>query len=71
MEDLAWDNAKREGGVNIIDLFIRADFIQRLQNDRIKTMVKVKGNVNTPMAKLVEFALGEENAIKSEKIWRE
>ena len=68
MEDLARDNAKRKGGGNIIDLFIRAYFIQRLQNDRIKTIVKVKGNVNTPMAKLVEFALEEENAIKSEKI---
>ena len=70
MEDLAWDNAKREGGGDITDLFIRAYFIQGLQNDRIKTMVKAKGNVNTPMAQLVEVALEEESAIRSERLKR-
>jgi hypothetical protein len=43
MEDLAWTNEKREGGSDI-DLFIRACFIQVLHDDRIKTMVKAKGN---------------------------
>jgi hypothetical protein len=53
MEDLSWANQKREGGGEIIDLFIRACFIQGLHDDRIKAMVKTKGNVNTPMAQLV------------------
>jgi len=57
MEDLAWTNEKREGDGNMIDLFIRACFIQGLYDDRIKTMVKAKGNVNTPMAQLVEVAM--------------
>jgi hypothetical protein len=68
MEDLAWVNLKREGGD--IDLFIRACFIQGIQDDRIKTMVTTKGNVNTPMAQLVEVALEEESSIKSERFHR-
>jgi hypothetical protein len=67
MEDLAWVNLKREGGGDMIDLFIRACFIQGIQDDKIKTMIKTKGNVNTPMAQLVEVALEEESAIKSER----
>jgi hypothetical protein len=70
MGDLAWTNEKREGGGDIIDLFIRACFIQGLHDDRIKTMVKAKGNVNTPMAQLVELALEEESAIRSERFKR-
>jgi hypothetical protein len=70
MEDLAWTNEKREGGGDIIDLFVRACFIQGLHDDRIKTMVKAKGNVNTPMAQLVEVALEEESAIRSERFKR-
>jgi hypothetical protein len=66
IEDLAWAIEKREGGDDMIDLFIRACFIQGLHEDRIKTTVKAKGNVNTPMAKLVEVALEEESAIRSE-----
>jgi len=42
MEYLAWTNEKREGGGDIIDLFIRACFIQGLYGDCIKTMVKRK-----------------------------
>ena len=42
-------------------------FIQDLHDDRIKTMVKAKGNINKPMAQLVEVALEEESAIKSER----
>jgi hypothetical protein len=64
MEDLAWAHEKREGGGDMIDLFIRACFIQGLHDDRIKTMVKAKRNVNTPMAQLVEVALEEESAIR-------
>ena len=70
MEDLAWTNAKGEGGGDIIDLFIRACFIQGLHDDRIKTMVKAKGNVNTPMAQLVEVALEEESSLRSERFKR-
>jgi hypothetical protein len=71
MEDFAWTDQKREGGGEIIDLFIRACFIQGLHDDRIKTMVRAKGNVNTPMAQLVEIALEEESAKKVGKIWKE
>jgi len=70
MEDLDWNEGKREGGGDIVDLFIRACFIQGLHDDRIKTMVKTKGNVNTPMAQLVEVALEEESAIRSERFKR-
>jgi hypothetical protein len=70
MEDLAWTNEKLEGGGDIIDLFIRACFIHGLHDDRIKTMVKAKGNINTPMAQLVEVALEEESAIRSERFKR-
>ena len=70
VEDLAWTNEKREGGSDIIDLFIRACFIQGLYGDHIKAMVKAKGNVNTPMAQIVEIALEEESAIKSERFKR-
>ena len=67
MEDLAWTNEKRGGCGDIIDLLIRACFIQGLYDERIKTMVKTKGCINTPMARLVEIALEEECAIKSER----
>jgi hypothetical protein len=67
MEDLAWANEKREWCGDILDLLIRACFIQGLYDERIKTMVKTKGNINTPMAQLGEVALEEECAIKSER----
>jgi hypothetical protein len=70
MEYLEWNNEKREGGGDIIDLFVGACFIQGLHDDRIKTTVKAKGNVNTPMAQLVEVALEEESAIRSERFKR-
>lgn len=70
MEDLAWSGEKREGGGDIIDLLIRACFIQGLYDERIKTMVKTKGNINSPMAQLVEVALEEESAIRSERFKR-
>jgi hypothetical protein len=60
---------KRRGG-DIIDLLIRACFIQGPYDERIKTMVKTKGFINTPMAQLVEIALEEECAIKSERFKR-
>jgi hypothetical protein len=69
IEDLDWNNKNREGG-GMIHLFVRACFIQVLHDDRIKTMVKAKGNVNTPMTQLVEVALEEESAIRSERFKR-
>ena len=50
MEDLAWSSEKREGGGDIIDLLMRACFTQGLYDDKIKTMVKTKGSVNTAVA---------------------
>ena len=70
MEDLAWSSEKREGGGDIIDLLIRACFIQGLYDERIKTMVKTKGIINSPMAQLAEVALEEESAIRSERFKR-
>jgi hypothetical protein len=52
------------------NVLIRACFIQGLYDERIKTMVKTKGCINTPMAQLVEIALEEECAIKSERFKR-
>jgi hypothetical protein len=65
-ENLEWNNEKREGAGDIIDLFVCACFIQGPHGDRIKTMVKARGNVNTPMVQLVEVELEEEGAIRSE-----
>jgi len=66
MEDLAWSGEKREGGGDLIDLLICACFIQGLYDELIKTMVKMKGSINSPMAQFVEVALEEESAIRSE-----
>lgn len=63
MEDLAWTREKRECGGEIVDFFIRVCFIQGLYEDRIKLMVKAKGSVNTPMAQLVQIALGRESVM--------
>ena len=71
MEDLVWTREKREGGDDIIDLLIRPCFIQGIYDECIKTMVKAKGNVNTPMAQLVEVALEEESAVRSERFRKE
>jgi hypothetical protein len=68
MEDLAWTGEKRGG--DIVDLLIRACFVQGLYDERVKTMVKTKGSVNTPMVQLVEVALEEESAIWSERFKR-
>ena len=70
VDELAWTNEKREGGGDIIDLFIRACFIQGFYDDRIKAMVKAIGNVNTLMAQLVEIELEEEGATRSERFKR-
>jgi hypothetical protein len=70
MEDLVSTREKHEGG-NIMDLLIRACFLQDLYDERIKTMVKAKGNVNFPMAQLVEIALEEESTIRSDKLKKE
>jgi hypothetical protein len=70
MEDLVWTREKREGGGGIIDLLIRVCFIQGIHDERIKTIVKAKGSVNTPMAQLVEAVLEEESAIRSERFRR-
>jgi len=69
MEDLAWFREKREGGCDLY-LLIRTCFIQGLYNTRIKTIVKTKRSINTPMAQLVEVALEEESAIRSERFKR-
>jgi hypothetical protein len=70
LEDLAWTGEKRAGGGDIVDLLIRASFIQGLYDDRVKTMVKTKGSANTPMPEFVEVALEEESAIRSERFKR-
>jgi hypothetical protein len=70
MEDLEWSSEKHEGGGDIIDLLMCACFIQGLYDDRIKTMVKTRGTVNTPIAQLVEVALEEQCAIRSDKVKR-
>jgi hypothetical protein len=39
---------KREGGGDIIDMLIRSCFVQGLYDDKIKKMVRTKGDINTP-----------------------
>jgi len=70
MEDLAWAGEKREGGGDMLDLLIRAFFAQGLYDERIKTTVKTNGSTNSPMAQLVEVALEEESAFRSERFRR-
>jgi hypothetical protein len=70
IEYLDWKGEKQEGGGDLIDLLIRTCFIQSLYDDRIKTMVKTKGCINTPMAHPAEIALEEECTIKSERFRR-
>ena len=60
---------KRVGGGDIGSL-IRACFIQDLYNERIKTMLRTKGSINTPMAQLVDVALEEESGIRPERFKR-
>ena len=52
-------------------MLIRACFIHGICDECIKTMVKAKGNVNTAMAQLVEVAVEEESAIRSESFRKE
>jgi len=67
MEELAWSGKKREGGGYIICLFIRACFVPGLYDERIKTMVKKKGSINSPKSQLVEVSLEEASAIRLER----
>ena len=61
---------KREGEGDIIHLLIHACFIQGLSDERIKTIVKTKGSINSPTAQLVEVSLEEESAIRLERFKR-
>jgi hypothetical protein len=56
-----------EGGSILVLEFIKGTFIARLKDDRVKYTVKAKGEDNS-LAQLVETALQEENAIKSQRL---
>jgi hypothetical protein len=70
MEDMAWTNEKREGGGEMIDLLIRAFLIRIYMKKELKQWSKPRGCINTLMAQLVEIALEEGCAIKSERFRR-
>jgi DNA-directed RNA polymerase subunit L len=58
-----------EGGSILVSEFKKGTFIAGLKDDRIKYIVKAKGEDNS-LAQLVETALQEENSFKSQK-WKE
>ena len=70
MEELASIREKREGGGDDIDLLIRSCFIQDHYNERIKTIVKTKGSINTRMVQLVDVALEGKSTLRSERLKR-
>jgi hypothetical protein len=57
-----------EGGSILVSEFMKGTFIAGLKDDRVKYIVKAKGEENS-LAQLVETALQEENSIKSQR-WK-
>lgn len=70
MLELDWSREKCAGGAETISLLMRSTFISGICDERIKTMVKARGGVHTPLAQLVEIALEEESSIKSDRFKR-
>jgi hypothetical protein len=55
-----------EGGAILVSEFLKGSFVAGLMDDRIKYIVKAKGEEES-LAQLVETALQEESEIKSQK----
>jgi hypothetical protein len=55
-----------EGGTILVSEFMKGSFVAGLKDDRIKYVVKAKGEEHS-LAQLVEIALQEESEVKSQK----
>jgi DNA-directed RNA polymerase subunit L len=55
-----------EGGTILVSEFMKGSFVAGLRDDRIKYVVKAKGEEHS-LAQLVETALQEESEVKSQK----
>jgi hypothetical protein len=55
-----------EGGLKLIDEFMKGIVVAGLKDERIKTMVKIKGEESS-IAQLIETAIQEECEVKSQK----
>jgi hypothetical protein len=55
-----------EGGTILVSEFMKGSFISELKDDRVKYIVKAKGEENS-LAQLVETALQEESEVRSQK----
>lgn len=60
------DSRYVEGGLQLIGEFLKGTFIAGLKDDRVKYIVKAKGE-DESLAQLVEMALQEESEVKSLK----
>jgi DNA-directed RNA polymerase subunit L len=58
-----------EGGTILVSEFMKGSFIAGLKDDRVKYVVKAKGEENS-LAQLVETALQEESEVRSQKFKR-
>lgn len=59
------DSSYVSGGVRIMEEIVKVCFVQGLTNDRIKTIVRAKGE-NKSISQIIEIALEEESAILSQ-----
>jgi hypothetical protein len=55
-----------EGGIILVSEFMKGSFVAGIKDDRIKYVVKAKGEDNS-LAQLVETALQEESEVKSQR----
>jgi hypothetical protein len=55
-----------EGGVILVSELMKSSFVAGLKDDRIKYIVKARGEVDS-LAQLIETALQEESEVKSQK----
>ena len=56
-----------EGGAILVSEFMKGSFVPGLKDDRIKYVVKAKGEDHS-LAQLIETALQEESEVKSQKL---
>ncbi|KAJ4442326.1 hypothetical protein ANN_03912 [Periplaneta americana] len=62
MED--WSQEKRSGGAQILNELIKSCYVQGLADDRVKMVVRTKGEKER-LTQLIETAIEEESSIQS------
>jgi hypothetical protein len=55
-----------EGGLKLIGEFLKGSFISGLRDERVRVIVKTKGEDDS-LAQIIETAIQEENEVKSQK----